>query len=123
MHHRKTGKKLSRTSSHRKALFRNLVAQLIRHGRICTTEAKAKELRRTVEKMITLAKKGDLHARRSAFAFLRDDEAVQKLFRDIVEPFRNRTGGYLHLYKVRSRKGDGAPLCYIEFAERSQAKS
>jgi large subunit ribosomal protein L17 len=123
MHHRKTGRKLSRTSSHRKALFRNLVAQLIRHERICTTEAKAKELRRTVEKMITLAKKGDLHARRSAFAFLRDDEAVQKLFRDIVEPFRNRTGGYLHMYKVRSRRGDGAPLCYIEFAERSQAKS
>lgn len=123
MHHRKSGRKLSRTSSHRKALLRNLLAQLIRHERICTTEAKAKELRRTAEKMITLAKRGDLHARRSAFAFLRDGEAVQKLFQELAEPFRNRTGGYTQMYKVRTRKGDGAPLCYIEFSERASSKS
>ena len=101
-------------------MFRNLVHQLIQHERICTTEAKAKELRKVAEQMITLAKRGDLHAWRSAFSVLRDEQATRKLFKDIAQRFADRVGGYTHLYKVRTRKGDGAPMAYIEFTERTK---
>lgn len=121
MRHRKTGRKLNRTSAHRNAMFRNLVNQLIEHERICTTEAKAKELRRFAEKMVTLAKRGDLHAWRSAFSVLRDKQATQKLFKDLAKRFAGRVGGYTHIYKVQARKGDGAPLAHIEFTERTKS--
>ncbi len=121
MRHRKSGRKLNRTSSHRKALFRNQLNQLIEHERICTTEAKAKELRRFADKIITLAKKGDLHARRQAFAFLRDKKATQKLFDDLVKRFDDRTSGYTHLYKFKHRQGDGAPMALIEFVGRGKS--
>ncbi|MEW6443674.1 MAG: 50S ribosomal protein L17 [bacterium] len=122
MHHRKTGRKLGRTSAHRKALFRNLVHALIQHERICTTEPKAKELRRVADEMVTLAKRGDLHAWRSAFAVLRSKDTTQKLFKDIAPRFTDTAGGYTHLYKVGTRKGDGAPLAYIEFTKRGKPK-
>jgi len=115
MRHRKSGRKLNRTSSHRKALFRNQLHQLIEHERICTTEAKAKELKRLADKLITLAKKNDLHARRQAFSFLRNKKATQKLFQDIAQRFSNRNSGYTHIYKYKRRLGDGAPLALIEF--------
>ena len=117
MRHRKSGRKLNRTPSHRKALFRNQLHQLIEYERICTTEAKAKELRRLMDKIITVAKKDDLHARRSVFAFLRNKNATQKLFSDISKRFSNRVSGYTHIYKYRNRRGDGAPLAIIEFVK------
>ena len=115
MRHRKLGRKLNRTPSHRKALFRNQIQQLIQYERICTTEAKAKELRRQMDKIITLAKKGDLHSRRLAFAFLRNKKATHKLFEDVAKRFDDRVSGYTHLYKYKTRRGDGAPLALIEF--------
>jgi len=115
MRHRKSGRKLNRTSSHRKALFRNQLQQLIEYERICTTEAKAKELRRLADKMITLAKKSDLHAWRQAFSFLQSKKATKKLFEDIAKRFVDRSGGYTTIYKYKTRVGDGAPLALIEF--------
>ena len=120
MRHRKLGRKLNRTPSHRKALFRNQVHQLIEHERICTTEAKAKELRRFIDKIITLAKKDDLHARRRAFAFLRHKRATHKLFEDIAKRFTNRTSGYTRIFKHKNRRGDGALLAYIEFVKQEE---
>ncbi|WP_059105463.1 50S ribosomal protein L17 [Shouchella shacheensis] len=114
--------KLGRTSSQRKALLRDLVTDLILNERIETTEAKAKELRPVVEKMVTLGKRGDLHARRQAAAFVRnevdvesDQDAVQKLFADIAPRFEERQGGYTRILKVGPRRGDGAPMAIIEF--------
>ncbi|MCM3715656.1 50S ribosomal protein L17 [Halalkalibacter oceani] len=114
--------KLGRTSAHRKALFRDLATDLIINERIETTEAKAKELRSIVEKMITLGKRGDLHARRQAAAFIRrevaDEEsgqdAIQKLFSDIAARYEERQGGYTRILKVGPRRGDGAPMVIIE---------
>jgi large subunit ribosomal protein L17 len=120
MRHRKSGRKLNRTPSHRKALFRNQLQQLIEHERICTTEAKAKELRRFADKIITLAKKDDLHSRRLAFALLRSKKATKKLFEDIAKRFDDRTSGYTQLYKHRHRRGDGAPLSLIEFVKHEK---
>ncbi|SDC50407.1 50S ribosomal protein L17 [Shouchella lonarensis] len=113
--------KLGRTSSQRKALFRDLVTDLIINERIETTEAKAKELRPIVEKMVTLGKRGDLHARRQAAAFVRkemaneEQDAIQKLFADIAPRFSERQGGYTRILKVGPRRGDGAPMAIIEF--------
>ncbi|ALA52703.1 50S ribosomal protein L17 [Shouchella clausii] len=115
--------KLGRTSSQRKALLRDLVTDLIINERIETTEAKAKELRPIVEKMITLGKRGDLHARRQAAAFVRNEiadvesgqDAIQKLFADIAPRFAERQGGYTRILKVGPRRGDGAPMAIIEF--------
>ena len=121
MRHRKSGRKLNRTSSHRQALFRNQLQQLIEHERICTTEAKAKELRRFADKIITLAKRDDLHARRQAFAFLRNKKTTTKLFEDLAKRFGDRTSGYTHLYKYKNRRGDGAPLALIEFIKEEKA--
>ncbi len=117
MRHRKLGRKLNRTPSHRKALFRNQLAQLIEHERICTTEAKAKELRRLMDKFITLAKKDDLHSWRQAFAFLRNKKATHKLFKDVAKRFDDRVSGYTHVYKHKTRLGDAAPLALIEFVK------
>ena len=119
MRHLNSGRKLNRTGSHRKALFRNLVLSLIRHGRITTTDAKAKELRRYADKMVTLGKQGDLSARRLAFAFIQSHEAVKKLFDEIAPQFKERPGGYTRIVKFERRRGDAAALSVIEFTGSS----
>jgi len=115
MRHRKAGYKLGRTSSHREAMFRNMVTSLIEHGRITTTDIKAKELKRLGDKMVTLGKRGDLHARRQALAVVRDRDAVKKLFEEISPRFTTRPGGYTRVIKVGFRHGDNAPLSLVEF--------
>jgi large subunit ribosomal protein L17 len=115
MRHLNRGRKLNRTSAHRKALFKNLVLALIRHGRIRTTDAKAKELRRVADRMVTLGKQNDLAARRHAFALVQSHEAVQKLFNEIAPRFKDRSGGYTRVVKFGFRRGDAAPLSIIEF--------
>ncbi len=117
MRHLKAGRKLGRTSAHRKALFRNLVTALIVRERIQTTLAKAKELRSKAEKTITLGKKGTLHARRLAFRTVQEKEALQKLFGPIAERFATRNGGYTRIIKIGTRKGDDAPMAFIELVE------
>ncbi|CAH0347539.1 50S ribosomal protein L17 [Bacillus sp. CECT 9360] len=115
-------RKLGRTSAQRKALLRDLATDLIIHERIETTEARAKELRSVVEKMITLGKRGDLHARRQAAAYIRNEvanaengqDAVQKLFSDIAARYEERQGGYTRIMKIGPRRGDGAPVVVIE---------
>ena len=119
MRHLNSGRKLNRNASHRKALFRNMVLSLIRHGRITTTDAKAKELRRFADKMITLGKQGDLSARRLAFAFMQSRDAVKKLFDEIAPQFKERPGGYTRIVKFERRRGDAAPLSVIEFTGTS----
>ncbi len=114
MRHRKAGKKLSRNASHRKALFRNLVTELLRHGRIKTTLAKAKAMKSPAEKMITLGKRGDLHARRQAFSFILSKDVVHELFDTIAAKYADRNGGYTRIYKLGPRKGDAAPMAIIE---------
>src|SRR5215475_1998088 len=115
MRHLNQGRKLNRTSSHRKALFKNLVLALIRHGRIRTTDAKAKELRRVADRMVTLGKQNDLAARRRAYAFVGSHIAVKKLFDEIAPRFKERQGGYTRVVKYGFRRGDAAPLSIIEF--------
>ena len=117
MRHRKAGYKLSRTASHRKALMRNLVTELLRHGRIKTTLAKAKALRSPAEKMITLGKRGDLHARRQALAFIQSKDVVHELFDTIAAKYTDRNGGYTRILKLGQRKGDAAPIAIIELVE------
>ena len=114
MRHMNQGRKLGRTSAHRTALFRNMATSLFRHERIETTDCKAKELRRFAEQLITLAKRGDLHARRQAYADIRDQEILAKLFGDIAGRFKSRPGGYTRVTKSRIRKGDNAPISIIE---------
>jgi large subunit ribosomal protein L17 len=118
MRHLKAGRKLGRTSAHRKALFRNLVGALILRERISTTLAKAKELRGKVEKTITLGKKGTLHARRQAFKLAPQKETVQKLFGPLAERYAKRPGGYTRIIKIGPRKGDNAPMVFIELVDR-----
>ena len=125
MRHLNQGRKLNRTSAHRKALFKNLVLALIRHGRIRTTDAKAKELRRVADRMITLGKQNDLAARRRAYAFVGSHQAVKKLFDEIAPRFKERNGGYTRVVKFGFRRGDAAPLSIIEFTgseEETKAK-
>ena len=123
MRHLNQGRKLNRTSAHRKALFRNMLLALIRHGRITTTDAKAKELRRVADRMVTLGKKGDLAARRRAFAFIQSHQMVKQLFDDIAPRFKERNGGYTRVVKYGWRRGDAAPLSIIEFTgQEEQAK-
>jgi large subunit ribosomal protein L17 len=118
MRHRNTGRKLSRTPAHRKALFANLANALIQHGRIQTTDAKAKELRRVAEKLVTLAKEGTISARRRAFAALRQEGNVAKLFSEIAPRFKERAGGYTRIMKLSApRHGDNAPMAVIEFVD------
>jgi large subunit ribosomal protein L17 len=122
MRHNCAGRKLSRDTSHRKALLRNMVTSLIEHERIETTVAKAKELRIEADRMITLAKHGDLHARRQALAFIQDKKVVHKLFAEIKDRFLERNGGYTKITKLRYRKGDGAPVSVIELVGRVEEK-
>ena len=122
MRHLKAGRKLGRTSAHRKALFRNLVTALIVRERIQTTLAKAKELRSKAEKTITLGKKGTLHARRLAFRTVQEKEALKKLFGPIAERFATRNGGYTRIIKIGNRKGDDAPMAFIELVEADTVK-
>jgi large subunit ribosomal protein L17 len=114
MRHRKSGVTLSRTSSHRDAMFRNMATSLLKYGRIKTTDVKAKELRRWVDHLITLAKKGDLHARRQALSIVREKDVVHKLFIQVQERFGDNPGGYTRLTKLGPRKGDAAPISLIE---------
>jgi large subunit ribosomal protein L17 len=114
MRHQKRGRKLGRDSAHRKALYANLTAELIQHGRIRTTVAKAKEVRPIAEQMITLGKRGDLHARRQAVAFLRQKPVVKSLFDDIAPRYAERPGGYTRIIKLGPRLGDAAEMAYIE---------
>lgn len=114
MRHAKSGRKLGRTSSHREAMFRNMVTSLFEHERIVTTEHKAKELRPIAEKMITLAKRGDLHARRQALSYMRSKNVVAKLFDQIKDQFADRNGGYTRIIRTGVRTGDAAPMAIIE---------
>ena len=117
MRHRKKGRELGRTRSHKKAMLRNMVTSLIIHERVRTTEAKAKELRPFAERLITLAKTGDLHSRRLAGRQIADSEALRKLFDHIGPRFETRPGGYTRILKLGARKGDGAELALIELTE------
>ena len=120
MRHRKAGRRLNRSSSHRTAMFANMSASLIRHEQIVTTLPKAKELRPIVEKLVTLAKRGDLHARRQAIARIRDVEMVAKLFETLGPRYRDRNGGYTRVLKAGFRYGDNAPVAVIEFVDRNE---
>ena len=114
MRHRKSGVKLNRTSSHRSAMFRNMVTSLFKFDRVTTTDPKAKELRRWADQLITLAKRGDLHARRQAMAIIREKNVVHKLFHDAPARFADKAGGYTRLVKIGIRKGDAAVLSMVE---------
>lgn len=118
MRHQNSGKNLSRNSSHRKAMFKNMMVSLLRHELIKTTLPKAKELRRFVEPIITLAKQDTLHRRRLANARLRDKEIVHKLFVEIGPFYKERPGGYLRILKCNFRKGDNAPMAIVELVDR-----
>jgi len=121
MRHRMSGRKLNRTSSHRKAMFSNMVVSLLTHEQITTTLPKAKELRKIADKMITLGKRGDLHARRQAISVLRDASTVSKLFATLAERYKERPGGYTRVLKAGHRHGDCAPMAVIELVDRDPA--
>jgi large subunit ribosomal protein L17 len=112
--HARSGKKLGRDSAHRKALYSNLAGALIEHGRIKTTVTKAKAVKPIAEQMITLGRRGDLHARRQATAFLRSRDVVHKLFADVAPLFKDRPGGYTRIVKIGPRQGDAAEMAYLE---------
>ncbi|MDL0433811.1 50S ribosomal protein L17 [Marinobacter sp. TBZ242] len=118
MRHRKSGRKFSRTSAHRKAMFRNMTASLVDHELIKTTLPKAKELRRVAEPLITLAKNDSVANRRLAFSRLRDDAAVAKLFNELGPRYSERPGGYLRVLKCGFRAGDNAPMAFVELVGR-----
>lgn len=118
MRHKISGRKLNRTSSHRKAMFANMTASLLLHEQIKTTKPKAKELRVFADRMITLGKKGGLHARRQAMSFLQDDEVVSKVFESLADRYRDREGGYTRVLASGHRYGDSAPMAVIELVER-----
>src|SRR5215216_2195696 len=117
MRHHRSGKKLGRDSAHRRSLYANLASSLIEHGRIKTTEAKAKAVRPIAEKMITLGRRGDLAARRQALAYLRSQEVVHLLFAEVAPRFAARNGGYTRIVKLGQRAGDGAQMAYLEFVD------
>jgi large subunit ribosomal protein L17 len=123
MMHAKTGRKLHRTESHRKALFRNMVTSLLEHEKIETTDAKAKELRKVADRMITWGKRGDLHARRLSRRVITSNKVVQKLFSDLAPRFKDREGGYTRIIKVGRRKGDNAPVSIIELTAQREVKA
>ena len=118
MRHRKSGRQLNRNSSHRQAMFRNMTSSLVEHEIIKTTLPKAKELRRVVEPLITLAKSDSVANRRLAFARIRDKDTVKKLFSDLGPRFATRPGGYVRIFKCGFRDGDNAPMAYIELVDR-----
>ena len=117
MRHQRKGKKLGRDSAHRKALYSNLAGSLIEHGRIKTTEAKAKAVKPIAEKMITLGRRGDLAARRQALAYLRSQEVVHRLFAEVAPRFADRPGGYSRIVKIGPRYGDAAEMVYLELVD------
>ena len=120
MRHLKAGRRLSRTTEHRQAMLRNLVTSLLEHERVETTRAKAKEVRQWAEQIITLAKRGDLHARRQALSFINDEAVVSGLFAQIGPRFAARNGGYTRIILTRTRAGDAAPMAVIELIEREK---
>ena len=120
MRHRQSGRKLNRTSSHRKSLFKNMAQALLKHEQIVTTLPKAKELKRVVEKLITLGKKGNLHSRRLAFNQIRDKDMVSKLFDSLAKRYSDRKGGYTRVLKAGFRYGDSAPMALIELLDRDE---
>jgi len=122
MRHNKAGKKVGRVTSHRNAMLRNMVTSLLQSEKITTTDVKAKMLRQITDKMITLGKRGDLHARRQAAAFIRDREAVGKLFTELSARFQGRNGGYTRIVKMGYRAGDSAPLSVVEFVGQEKQK-
>jgi len=119
MRHGFAGRRFNRSVSHREAMFANMAAALIKHEQIKTTLPKAKDLRRVVEKLITLGKRGDLHARRQVMARLRDDAMTRKLFEELAERYQSRAGGYTRVLKAGFRYGDMAPMAYIELVDRN----
>jgi large subunit ribosomal protein L17 len=121
LRHARTGKKLGRDSAHRKALYSNLAGALIEHGRIRTTEAKAKAVKPIAEKMITLGRRGDIAARRQATAYLRSNDVVHKLFAEIAPRFADRPGGYSRIVKLGPRQGDAAEMVYLELVDHQPA--
>jgi large subunit ribosomal protein L17 len=120
MRHRNSGRKLNRTSSHRRAMFRNMATALLKHEQIKTTLPKAKELGPVVEQMITLGKRGSLHSRRQALSYLKDEAIVRKLFDGLAERYESRAGGYTRVLKAGFRYGDSAPMAYIELVDRDE---
>jgi large subunit ribosomal protein L17 len=120
MRHRTSGRKFNRTASHRKAMFKNMANALIKHEQIVTTLPKAKDLRGVVDKLITLGKRGSLHARRQAFAQLRDDGMTAKLFNVLAGRYSERPGGYTRVLKAGFRYGDNAPMAVIELVDRDE---
>jgi large subunit ribosomal protein L17 len=123
MRHLKSGRKLSRTSSHRRALIRNLITSLLRDEKIQTTDPKAKELRRWADRVITLGKQGSLHARRQVLGIVQDKAVVRKLFDSIAPRFKDRPGGYTRIIKVGTRRGDAAPISLIELVDGGAEKA
>ena len=121
MRHRKSGRKLNRNSAHRKAMYRNMAASLIKHETIKTTLPKAKELRRVIEPLITIAKNDAVASRRLAFDRLRDKEAVGKLFVELGPRFKERPGGYLRILKMGFRRGDAAPMAIVQLLDQPEA--
>ena len=119
MRHAKSGRKLNRTASHRKAMFANMAVALLKHEQIKTTLPKAKDLRGVVDRLITLGKRGDLHARRQALSVLRDRTIAAKLFKELAERYKDRPGGYTRVLKAGFRYGDMAPMAVIELVERN----
>lgn len=122
MRHRKDGRKLSRNTPHRIAMVRNMVTSLLEHERIVTTTPKAKEVRRVVDKMITLGKRGDLHARRQALSFIRDKKVVAKLFSVLREEYMERKGGYTRIIRTGNRLGDAAEMAILELVNYTEDK-
>lgn len=123
MRHRKSGRKLGVTTKHRKAMFRNMATDLLRNGRINTTDTRAKEIRRVVEKLVTLGKNGSLHARRKALGYIRDRAVVEKLFSELAQRYMERPGGYTRIVKLGYRRGDNAPVSLVELVtEEYKAK-
>ncbi|MBO6783720.1 MAG: 50S ribosomal protein L17 [Alphaproteobacteria bacterium] len=120
MRHRKGPRKLNRTSTHRKAMFANMAAALVKHEQIVTTLPKAKELRRVVDKLVTLGKRGDLHARRQALSVIKDRALVEKLFSTLADRYAERPGGYTRVLKAGFRYGDSAPMAIIELVDRDE---
>jgi large subunit ribosomal protein L17 len=123
MRHQRRQGKLGRTSAHRSALLRNLVTSLLDHERLETTHAKARELRRVADRMVTLGKRGDLHARRLALSVIRDKDVAAKLFGELAERYRERPGGYTRVLKLRRRVGDAAPVSLVELVGEPVARA
>jgi large subunit ribosomal protein L17 len=122
MRHRKAGRRLGRTTSHRLAMVRNMVTSVIEHERIVTTTIKAKEVRKVVDKMITLAKRGGLHARRQALSFMMDKKVVAKLFDSLKDEYMDRSGGYTRIIQTGQRIGDAAPMAILELVNYKEAE-